>query len=350
MKGTTENFTPGENLLGADDQDLLIDRAAAAGVANIVVGPRGDGRVVLFGSHPEFGSSLSLDDVSGSARMLTNAIAWQMAESGHPRRPEASVFAESSVTPAQVQADLERLPALVEQIGQLCERLGTRTADSPWLDDRYSMSMLGRPPREIWAAALRRMPELAAEAATHGGAVRADLVSFRSPAEWNVDGGFYGIVPLLDQAVGQLARAETSWVDNWPETVSDAYDHMLESPYHLVAGSIGRGRTRRIRGTAGARRARSGRMSSALMKAAAITGYGDRDNLAVLQLPAPTPGTGEVPVQLAYAGLNRADLFIRQGLTGPGVRSARVAARARCGRRGHGRRARPGRRFIGASG
>ena len=52
-----------------------------------------------------------------------------------------------------------------------------------------------------------------------------------------MDGGFYGIVPLLDQAVGQPARAETSWVDNWPETVSDAYDHMLESPYHLVAGS-----------------------------------------------------------------------------------------------------------------
>jgi NADPH:quinone reductase-like Zn-dependent oxidoreductase len=59
------------------------------------------------------------------------------------------------------------------------------------------------------------------------------------------------------------------------------------------------------------------------MKAAAITGYGDLDNLALLELPAPTPGRGEVLVQIAYAGLNRADLFIRQGLTGPGVRQPR---------------------------
>jgi hypothetical protein len=237
VKGGTENFTPGENFLGADEQGLLIDRAAEAGVANIVVGQRGAGRVVLFGSHPEFGSSLSLDDVSGSARMLTNAVDWQLEESGHVERPEAVVFAESNVSPAQVEADLERLPALIEQLSQRCERLSTRTADAPWLDNRYSMSMLGRPPREIWAAALHRIPELAAEAQAHAAGVRADLLSFRSPAEWNVDGGFYGLVPLLEQAAGQLAQAETTWVDSWPGTVSDAYDYMRESPYHLVAGS-----------------------------------------------------------------------------------------------------------------
>jgi NADPH:quinone reductase-like Zn-dependent oxidoreductase len=60
------------------------------------------------------------------------------------------------------------------------------------------------------------------------------------------------------------------------------------------------------------------------MKAAAITGYGGLDQLAVIDVPAPRPAAGEVLVEVAYAGLNRADLFIRQGLTGPGVRQPRI--------------------------
>jgi NADPH:quinone reductase-like Zn-dependent oxidoreductase len=59
------------------------------------------------------------------------------------------------------------------------------------------------------------------------------------------------------------------------------------------------------------------------MKAAAITGYGGPDNLQILDLPAPTPGPSDVLVRVAYSALNRADLFIRQGLTGPGVRQPR---------------------------
>jgi NADPH:quinone reductase-like Zn-dependent oxidoreductase len=59
------------------------------------------------------------------------------------------------------------------------------------------------------------------------------------------------------------------------------------------------------------------------VRAAAITGYGGLDNLAVIDVPAPRPAAGEVLVEIAYSGLNRADLFIRQGLTGPGVRQPR---------------------------
>jgi NADPH:quinone reductase-like Zn-dependent oxidoreductase len=59
------------------------------------------------------------------------------------------------------------------------------------------------------------------------------------------------------------------------------------------------------------------------MRAAAITGYGGRENLAVIDVPAPRPAAGDVLVEIAYSGLNRADLFIRQGLTGPGVRQPR---------------------------
>jgi NADPH:quinone reductase-like Zn-dependent oxidoreductase len=56
------------------------------------------------------------------------------------------------------------------------------------------------------------------------------------------------------------------------------------------------------------------------VKAAAITGHGGADQIQVVSLPEPVPGPGEVVVQVAYAALNRADLLIRQGLTGPDVR------------------------------
>ena len=34
---------------------------------------------MLFGSHPEFGSGLALDDVGLAATMLLNAVEWQVA-------------------------------------------------------------------------------------------------------------------------------------------------------------------------------------------------------------------------------------------------------------------------------
>jgi NADPH:quinone reductase-like Zn-dependent oxidoreductase len=59
------------------------------------------------------------------------------------------------------------------------------------------------------------------------------------------------------------------------------------------------------------------------MIGAAITGHGGVDQIQVLSLPEPVPGPSDVVVEVAYAALNRADLLIRQGLTGPGVRRPR---------------------------
>jgi hypothetical protein len=50
-----------------------------------------------------------------------------------------------------------------------------------------------------------------------------------------VDGGFHGVVPLLEQTVELLARAEENWSGSY--RAEDAYEHFRDSPYHLVAGS-----------------------------------------------------------------------------------------------------------------
>jgi NADPH:quinone reductase-like Zn-dependent oxidoreductase len=59
------------------------------------------------------------------------------------------------------------------------------------------------------------------------------------------------------------------------------------------------------------------------VRAVLLTEYGDVDKLAVAEVPDPELRPDEVLVRLVASGLNRLDVFVRQGLTGPGVRSPR---------------------------
>jgi NADPH:quinone reductase-like Zn-dependent oxidoreductase len=59
------------------------------------------------------------------------------------------------------------------------------------------------------------------------------------------------------------------------------------------------------------------------MRALVLTGYGGRDQLRVQDVPEPERGPAEALVEMAASGLNRLDVFVRQGLSGPGVRQPR---------------------------
>lgn len=59
------------------------------------------------------------------------------------------------------------------------------------------------------------------------------------------------------------------------------------------------------------------------MRAVLISEYGDANVLQVARIPEPPHDPAGVLVQVAGSGLNRLDVFVRQGLTGPGVRSPR---------------------------
>ena len=52
------------------------------------------------------------------------------------------------------------------------------------------------------------------------------------------------------------------------------------------------------------------------MRALGFSEHGDIANLQVVDLPTPEPGPGEVRVKLAYAALNRLDLFVLKGWKG----------------------------------
>jgi hypothetical protein len=235
--GVGASFTAAEEFFGEPAAERLIDQAITVGAANIAAGGRGRGRVVLFGSHPEFGRTLSLDDETGAARLLLNAVSWQLDESGRPQRPPRPLVSEAAIAPEVTKADLASAGPLSARIAERCARLSERTADAGWLDDGAAMSAFALSPREIWTAALTAIPTLASEAAGKCDAMPDHLRSFRPPAAWPTDGGFHGAVPLLRQAEEMLAAAETAWTGAWPAPTGDPYAYDRESPYHLVAGS-----------------------------------------------------------------------------------------------------------------
>ncbi|WP_329423635.1 hypothetical protein OG339_24430 [Streptosporangium sp. NBC_01495] len=50
------------------------------------------------------------------------------------------------------------------------------------------------------------------------------------------------------------------------------------------------------------------------MKAVQVTRFGEPDVLAVADLPDPTPGPGQVAIDVTHAAVGLIDVYIRQGL------------------------------------
>jgi Biotin-protein ligase, N terminal len=225
VAGRTERFTPWEHMLGDASAHPLIDDAP--GIANIVAGPCGEGRVVLFGSHPEFGFGVAMEDEQPPARMLLNAIAWQLEEHAI-ERPRIPIVAERE---SEAEPVGEHVAALHERTAAL-RALGT---NAKWLGPGYAMSTFGRSGVEIWSASLDAIDRLADATAERADATEPRVLGFRPDAE--LDGGYHGVIPLLEQSLELLDRALADWHFDPGEPGGNPYRHMLDSPYHLVAGS-----------------------------------------------------------------------------------------------------------------
>ena len=77
--GPSERFTPAERFAGgnAADDTTYLAQAVNAGRYSVAAGEIGLGRVVAFGSHPEFGFDLAMTEWGEPAHMFVNAVLWQ---------------------------------------------------------------------------------------------------------------------------------------------------------------------------------------------------------------------------------------------------------------------------------
>lgn len=275
VAGSTENFTPSEYFLRWSEFDAdeakgntLLSRAVDGGHSNIVGGYNGLGRVVLFGSHAEFGYNLAMDKWDAPARMLANAAFWQaghLVESRPLARKKSPGIAHSFPLGGGLKTVSKRIPGIVAAADELRDR---DVSQAPWLSDDHAMSTFGLSGREIWTqnldtfttvtdemeATIAKTADTVEDARTlcsglletgHtdlAGEIEDALLAleeaihYRAPAEWHHDFGYEGTLQMLDRIDAMLDRAKENYSEAF-EPAPNPYQHFENSPFHLVVGS-----------------------------------------------------------------------------------------------------------------
>lgn len=274
--GSTDQFTAAEHFLApsaaaTQQQPTLLDRAAQQGLFSVVCGCLDAGRVVLYGSHPEFGHELSLfgaqDGVEDAALLLANALFWHAGagecRNSHSGSDPAWPALWAQPASACLTAPRRRLVRLRHLMADLSDIAGETDSDSDglpwWLDQRYSMSVFGQSPAEIWRSEHGRMSRLAgqmqdeldrlgnlmdaADAARAGAAPSRALAwavrdcAYRRDPIWEQDGGYQGADALLAEAIRMLEQALRLQGSPPPLPPQHAYENVDRNPFHLVVGS-----------------------------------------------------------------------------------------------------------------
>lgn len=235
VERATKDFTPAEKFLGGYSGPTLIEEASQQHIPNIVAGPLGNGRVVLFGSHPEFGVTLGMEDQPESAAMLVNAVNWQLDAQNGVGRPETAVYSQTR----ELADDdyVKHVRCATQRVRAACEELKARNGNPAWLQNAYAMSVFGLPPSTIWETGLEIIYRKAQDIAERVPRVDPRVVAFRTPSDWETDGGYHGVLALTEQSEQLLRQALDSWDIDLGEPAPEAYAYATTSPFHLVAGS-----------------------------------------------------------------------------------------------------------------
>ncbi|MDB5045491.1 MAG: beta-lactamase [Deinococcus sp.] len=236
-KAATAQFTPWEaSLPGAADERSAAPQVGASLAAEAgqlaVSGPCGQGRVVLFGSHPEFGFSVLQLGWGVAARLLANALASQVS------RPHPTPLAPPAVLPQAVGR--ESVLASAQLLAQAARRFDSLQHRAP--DLSAAPAFMGLDAQAVWTLGLRE----AATAAQATAAYLTELVqqpNFVALARWidhepapAQDYGLVGLAQLARSIHALLDRAELRL--QWPVPAQTfPYDAWEDHPYHLLVSS-----------------------------------------------------------------------------------------------------------------
>lgn len=239
----TDGFTEAERFLPAASGAVgatTFERCVAEGAATAIEARVGRGRVVLFGSHPEFGLGPLLLGWGDAARLLVAALA------ALPRPARAAGVPETAWTLRRTAAErdaatLARAAAVdLERAAERFERLARRPP-LPWLAPDRAPAFHGRGAIEAW-------PHDAGAAADVARAAAADLAGLagglgEGDAGWlddaprpDQDFGAMGLTQLLARIHAMLDAAERAAAEP-PTRPAHAYDLFDRHPFHLAVGS-----------------------------------------------------------------------------------------------------------------
>jgi hypothetical protein len=238
----TGAFTPAERFLpGTADpapDTLTLERCIAAGAATAIEAGLGRGRVILFGSHPEFGLGPLLLGWGDAARLLVNALA-SLPRGARPL--DGPAWAGRPANAGRAAPDLARdAAAALERAAERFDRLAANPPND-WLAPEVAAAFHGRAAREAWsedAAAAARVArvtarDLAALAPVLG---TGDAPWLDDAPRADQDFGWTGLTQLLERLHAMLDA-----VDAAPAAPAarpaHAYDLFDRHPFHLAVGS-----------------------------------------------------------------------------------------------------------------
>ncbi len=240
----TDRFTPSETFMDAsvDPTGGVFDSGVDAGASTAVTAPYGEGQVVLFGSHPEFGFDAIQLGWGEGVRLFANALRHQAARrSSDARRAPGS--------PAQGDGAVGRqaLSALPARFERLAERFGEldRHADAPWLRPGCVSAFQGLAPAAVWRMALADAASANLATASYlrhlAETVDADGVAAATrwldhPAPEGQDYGFMGLRQLAD-TIDAAIDTGVAAIDAGPGCLEHPYAGLDSHPYQLIASS-----------------------------------------------------------------------------------------------------------------
>lgn len=228
---------PGSSAAGATASTTLA-RCIAAGAATALEANVGNGRAVLFGSHPEFGLGPLMLGWGEGAQLLVAALERSRAaradvtETAWATRPEHPDLSTGALC--------ESVARSLERVSQGFAVLSERDFGA-WLDPAHAASFHGRDGRSAWrqdTLAASRVAATAARAlATLGPALddgdRGWLDDAPRPDQ---DFGAMGLRQLAHRAEAMLQSAERN-ASSAPRRPAHAYDLFDTHPFHLAVGS-----------------------------------------------------------------------------------------------------------------
>lgn len=242
----TADFTPGEAFLGSmPDGPTLFESGVAAGAFSAVEGVYGEGAVVLYGSHPEFGLDTVQVGWDEGVRLFANALvrqACRRSDAGTPGGEAGDVLAGAGLEPEAVARGLRQAAVLAGDHAGRFEDLA-RQDPGDWAAPGAVARFMGLEPPALWRQAA--LDAAAASRAT--AAYLTKLTPFATPmagiggwlsaqAPEAQDYGFVGLLPLLER-VGAMLTAAHAAMSSQPFALSGPYDALDRHPYQLGVSS-----------------------------------------------------------------------------------------------------------------
>ena len=258
----TDRFTPSEQYFPSEKTARYAgELAAEQGKFGSVLGFLDQGKVVLFGSHPEFGFSALMDDIQLCGLMAVNALLWHSGTRKNARVDDDFHrdyhLARGMSIVRSPESNAELFACRISEVREYIARYKAAGEKSPeWLDIEKNISQFGKSPQEVWDEIYDALPEVLAqlekrfaaneeaaaklrckqsEAAANLAVEWYDAIHYKRDDAWQQDYGYHGILKQLDIALDYFKQGEP-YLETPRRRPDMPYDDFDNNPYLLSAG------------------------------------------------------------------------------------------------------------------